>query len=133
MNKYNAISAVGAIGKTLAGQYDLVGQSLRSSQTTLYIKHRKPESITKKKPQKFLIVTKPRFEYISSMYPVEADKYLIEYQDLGYRLTMSAQEASIEPVAIQEVKKFVNELSGESKQDTQSEQVEQSQRKGGLS
>jgi len=127
------ISSIGAIGKTLAGHYDLVGQSLRSGQNTLYIKHRKPESITKKKPQKFLILTKPKFEYISSMYPLESDKYLIEYQDSGYCLTMSGQEASIKPVAIQEVKKFVNELSGVSTQYPQSEQVGQSQQQGGLS
>lgn len=128
-----SFSSIGAIGKTLAGHYDLVGQSLRSGQNTLYIKHRKPESITKKKPQKFLILTKPKFEYISSMYPVEPDKYLIEYQDSGYCLTMSGQEASITPVAIQEVKKFVNELSGVSTQYPQSEQVGQSQQQGVLS
>lgn len=133
MTHNKTLSSIGAIGKTLAGHYDLVGQSLRSGQNTLYIKHRKPESITKKKPQKFLILTKPKFEYISSMYPLEPNKYLIEYQDSGYCLAMSNQEASITPVAIQEVKKFVNELSGDSTQYPQSEQVEQSHHQGGLS
>lgn len=121
----NSFSTVVSIGKNLAGHYDLVGQSLRSGKTTLYIKHRKLESITKKKPQKFLILTKPKFEYISSMYPVEPDRYLIEYKDSGYCLTMTGQEAEIEPVSLQEVKEFVNEYQETDSQVTQSEFIKQ--------
>lgn len=120
INSNLSLSSV-AIVKTLSGQYSLVGQSLRSTDKTLYIKSRKPEKVTKKKPSKFLILTKPSFEYISSMYPVEPDKYLIEYGKSAYEVSLSDSEANIEPVSLKRFKEFVNERSGESVKDTQGE------------
>lgn len=78
----------------MTGKHTLINNSTFYAENRKYcIKERIKHT---DKPKKYLVQLAPRFEYISSLFPLTASSYLIEYEQVAYHLELTKDTVVID-------------------------------------
>lgn len=79
----------------IQGEYIHLGNQLKKEELVLHIGERKAPKGSK--TRQFLRAIRPKFEYISSLYPVSEQEYMFDYTGNKYKLILSEGVAKVVP------------------------------------